>query len=197
MFRLHNDVTRLDIPVQRVLRLERSLGDVQVALPGLPAQHATAYLCGFSVGQGFRIAVVLHLHTSGQLAFYFNEEGTVPRRDGPRIYNEALGFARSMGFMFGDLDIHLKSHEERAALWRSLPLRSGVQAAPATTAAEALQAVPVAPAAAAGPAARSKSAKATGATPAKAAPPKPLTAVELAGKRRELRENLGRFLASL
>ena len=197
MFRLHSEVTRLDIPVQRVLRLERSLGDIQVALPGLPAQRATAYLCGFAAGQGFRIAVVLHLHTSGQLAFYFNEEGAVPRPEGPRIYNEALGFARSMGFMFGDLDIHLKSHEERATLWRSLPLQSGAPTAPASAASEALQAVPAAPAAASGPAVRAKSAKRSAAAAAKAKTRQPPTGAELAGKRRELKENLGRFLASL
>ena len=144
MFRLHKEMSRLDIPAQRVLRLERSLSDVQVAMPGLPAQEATAYLCGFVAGRGFRVAVVLHLHSSSLLAFYLNDDGEVSKRDGTRVYNQALGFAESMGFMFGDLDIHLKSLPERETLWKSVPLQSGVTAVPAQPAkAEPVKAEPV------------------------------------------------------
>jgi len=256
MFRLHKEMSRLDIPAQRVLRLERSLSDVQVAMPGQPAQEATAYLCSFSSGQGLRVAVALELHSSSRLAFYLNDEGEVPTRDGTRIYNQALGFAESMGFMLGDLDIHLKSAEERTQLWKSLPLQSGLAApapevAPAPKTAVAPGAVFSAAPSAAAPTTETvvrtqpptaKGAKlslpaAPGARqpapsdriPGKAAPPSapvppsipagppgnhgepvaPLVAAgdksakrcpapgELAVKRKELRENLGRFLASL
>ena len=192
MFRLHKEISRLDIPAQRVLRLEHSLGDIQVALPGLPAQQATAYLCGFAAGQGLRVAVVLHLHSSGLLAFYLNDEGGVDKRDGTRIYNLALAFAQSMGFMFGDLDIHLKSPAERDALWRSLPLQSGVATPP--------------PAPAPGESTRPARRAASGAKPAAPSPPvattagrnlrRPPAAADPSFRRKELLENLGRFLAS-
>ncbi|AMV71964.1 hypothetical protein JCM30471_04620 [Desulfuromonas carbonis] len=255
MFRLHKEMSRLDIPAQRVLRLERSLSDVQVAMPGLPAQEATAYLCSFSSGQGLRVAVALQLHSSSQLAFYLNDDGEVPPREGTRIYNQALGFAESMGFMLGDLDIHLKSAEERTQLWKSLPLQSGL-AAPAPAVAPAPKSSVAAGAAAqAAPTTapttktvvRAQVSAASGANlsppaapaaklsgppdrlPGKPAPPSPPvsasnpagpscttresvaplvaaggksptrcpTPAELAVKRKELRENLGRFLASL
>lgn len=217
MFHLHKEISRLDIPAQRVLRLERSLSDVQVAMPGLPAQHATAFLCSFSAGQGTRVAVVLQLHTSGLLAFFLNEEGDVAKSEGTRIYNQGLDFAESMGFMFGDLDIHLKSPEERNTLWASLPLRSGLNTpstvAPAGAAStnppqvDAPSTPPVGskPRPEAGkplsvPAALQAASTNISAPPLIEAPdplsrPAP-SGAELAAKRKELRENLGRFLAS-
>lgn len=253
MFRLHKEMSRLDIPAQRVLRLERSLSDVQVAMPGLPAQEATAYLCSFSSGQGLRVAVVLQLHSSSRLAFYLNDDGEVPIQDGTRIYTQALDFAESMGFMLGDLDIHLKSVEERNLLWKSIPLQSGLAAPVPAVASAAKTTVAPVPVPATAPApttktvvhAQAPSTKGANLSPPAApgaklpgpndrlpgqpaAPSAPLppsvpagppgnhgepvaslaaaggkspnrcpAPAELAVKRKELRENLGRFLASL
>jgi len=247
MFRLHPEISRLDIPARRVLRLEQSLTDVQVGMPGYPSQHATAFLCSFSSGKGVRVTVVLQLHRSGQLAFFFNEGGEVPVSEGTRIYQQALDFAESMGFMFGDLDIHLKTPEERSALWTSLPLHSGLAASP-QPAAPNIPAKIFAAAAAGSPGGKSPAPAVRthcGVPPASAgipagkdaAPPpakgpvvmpaatplpsvpvpaapagegaaplpvesvahaavRPASAAELAAKRKDLRENLGRFLAS-
>lgn len=179
MFRWHKEMQRLDLPAQRVLRLERSLSDVQVALPGFPAQQATAYLCAFAAGQGLRVAVALHLHQSGCLAFYLSDEGEVPKQAGTRAYNQALAFAESMGFMLGDLDIHLLPAGERTALWRSLPLQAGVGGAPSGEVA-----LP-----------GSRSAAAPKARPPAVPPARPREGLE--AERRNIIENLGRFLASL
>ena len=194
MFRLHKEISRLDIPAQRVLRLERSLSDVQVAMPGLPAQHATAFLCSFSAGQGTRVAVVLQLHTSGLLAFFLNEEGEVARSEGTRIYNQGLDFAESMGFMFGDLDIHLKSLEERNTLWASLPLLSGVKALPSAAPPAAGPTAP--PQAAAPPVAAPavRSAAATAAPPKAVKARKPITHPEATGPLAEAAASVQRTL---
>ena len=72
MFCWHKEIKCLDIPASQVFHLERSLSAVQVALPGLPSQEATAYLCVFSAEKGLRAALVLHLHTSQCLAFYLH-----------------------------------------------------------------------------------------------------------------------------
>ncbi len=199
MFRWHKELTRLDVPAQRVLRLERSLSDVQVALPGLPAQDATAYLCGFVAGQGIRVAVALHLQQSGRLAFYLNDDGEIPRREAARVLNQALDFAESMGFMFGDLDIHLRSPEERLALWRALPLQGGigptrperVPASPGGGRPEGKKAPTVFPAD------EVKGPRPSPGKPEATAPRRLPTPAELAAARERLRQNLGRFLASL
>jgi hypothetical protein len=182
-----------------VLRLERSLGDVQVALPGLPAQDATAYLCGFAAGQGLRVAVALHLQQSGCLAFYLNDDGEIPRREAARVLTQALNFAESMGFMFGDMDIHLRSPEERLALWRSLPLYAGIGA---TRAGRATAAPGGHRPEGKSPAGAPSGPPIAGSPPAPSgkpgtAPRRPPTPAELAAKRERLRQNLGRFLASM
>ncbi len=136
MFRWHKEIERLNIPAQQVVRLQRSINDVQVALPGLPAQKATAYLCVFHSGSGVRSAVALHLRNSRRVAFYLRESGESRPQDLQRLLDEGSQFAESMGFLLGDLDIHLLEGRNRAQLWDSLPLKSGDASAvpPATRA---------------------------------------------------------------
>lgn len=202
MFRWHKEMSRLDIPAQRVLRLERSLSDVQVALPGLPAQETTAYLCGFASGQGIRVAVVLYLKQTAYLAFYLNEDGEVEKREAARVYNQALDFAESMGFMFGDLDIHLCSDEERIALWRSLPLQGGVASGRTPVKSEVQPAaknlpMPGTTVVAIIPTANPQhQPEDEMAIEPDAAAGKSLTAAELSATRERLLHNLGRFLGS-
>ena len=128
MFFLQKELERLDIPEERVVCLQRSLGDATVALPGFVAQRTTAYLCVYKGGKGVRIAVVLHLKSTGRLAFYLNEEGEVGKRQAQRILDAAIYFAESMGFMLSDMEIERLPTEERAALWRALPLQQGASA---------------------------------------------------------------------
>lgn len=135
MFRWYKEIERLDIPASQVLHLERSLSAVQVALPGLPSQEATAYLCVFAAGKGLRAALVLHLHTSQCLAFYLHERAETPRQEAGRLIEEGALFAESMGFMLSDMDYRKLGIEKRDALWDSLPLKAGVRPpAPVATA---------------------------------------------------------------
>jgi hypothetical protein len=127
MFRWHKEIERLDILASQVLHLERSLSAVQVALPGLPSQEATAYLCVFAVGKGIRVALVLHLHTSQCLAFYLHERAEAPLQDAGRLIEEGALFAESMGFMLSDMDFRMLGNNKRDALWDSLPLKAGVE----------------------------------------------------------------------
>jgi hypothetical protein len=127
MFRWHKEIQRFDIPASQVLHLERSLSAVQVALPGLPSQEATAYLCSFAVGKGLRVGLVLHLHTSRCLAFYLHERTEAPLREAGRLIEEGALFAESMGFMLSDMDYRKLDIDKREALWNSLPLKAGVE----------------------------------------------------------------------
>ncbi len=77
MFVLHKEIQRLEVPAQRVLLLQRSLSDIQIAIPGTTPQEATAYLCVFATGKGYRIVAVLDLLASRRLLFYLNEGGEV------------------------------------------------------------------------------------------------------------------------
>jgi hypothetical protein len=127
MFCWHKEITCLDIPASQVFHLERSLSAVQVALPGLPSQEATAYLCVFSAEKGLRAALVLHLHTSQCLAFYLHEGVDAPQKEAVRLIEEGLDFAESLGFMLSDVDYRKLDKQQRVFIWDSLPLKNGVE----------------------------------------------------------------------
>lgn len=125
MFQWDRNTVRLALPAERVLRLHRSLGEIQVALPGLPAQQAEAFVCVYAATQGVRVAVIFHLRESRRLAFYREDpvDGSPLKVEEQRL--AGLRFAESLGFLFDDTEIHLLAGEERQRLWLSLPLFAG------------------------------------------------------------------------
>lgn len=129
MFQWDKSIKTLDVAVGKVVHLFRSMRDVQLALPGLPAQEASAYLCQYQTAQGIGTAAVFDLHKSRQLAFYVNTPREVALGRAETMLNQALVFVESMGFLLTDLDIHLLTDSDREMLWASLPLHQGVQAA--------------------------------------------------------------------
>ncbi len=128
MFILHDEIERLDIPATRVKRLYRSLGGSQVALPGKPAQRATAYLCAYSDSGGIRIAAVFHLHETHRLAFYLNDQGEVPLKKVQSVIDEGERFSESMGFMLDETELQHLEPEEKARKWQASPVYQGVEA---------------------------------------------------------------------
>jgi hypothetical protein len=198
MFVRQKELERLEIPSQRVLRLQRSLSDVQLTLPGFPPQPATAYLCAFGRGTGVGVAVALHLHASRRVVFYLDDAGAASQDRASAVFNEGLQFAESMGFMLGDLDFQELSSEGRASLWGSVPLRSGDRSsspsAPAVPPLETPAPRSPAPATAVPPAIPATPVSAV--SPASVVPPA-IPPAAWADKRRRFLENLGRLWASL
>lgn len=129
MFQWDKSIKTLDVPVGRVINLYRSMRDVQLALPGLPAQEARAYLCQYQTALGVGTATIFQLHKSGQLAFYVEMPHEVPADKADSMLDRAMVFVESMGFLMTDLDIHLMGDGEKEALWSSLPLQKGLQGA--------------------------------------------------------------------
>ena len=123
MFQFNEKLKRLDIPAKSVMRLQRSLGDVQVALPGIKAQRATAYVCAFSVEQGLRVAIAFHLRDTNSVVYYLND-GNKTRKEIADVLTEGVVFTETLGFILSDLDIHQADPEERDAIWESLPLKN-------------------------------------------------------------------------
>lgn len=122
MFELNQKLNRLDIPAQKVLRIKRSLGNVQLALPGQKSQMATAYVCAFSAGKGVRVAVALHLQDDFKLVYYLNAGGEISSDNAGKTLNQAVEFCETLGFMMNDLDFHKMSGDEKKKFWASLPL---------------------------------------------------------------------------
>jgi hypothetical protein len=127
MFRWEKSLSSLTVPAGAVLHLFRSMRDVQLALPGLPAQEASAYLCQYATPNGVGTTAVFHLHKSSQLAFYLEAPHEVAADQAEAKLDQALVFVESMGFLLTDLDIQLLGDDDRKLLWSALPLQSGVQ----------------------------------------------------------------------
>src|SRR5512133_2634640 len=118
------EMRSLRIGAARVLRLHRSMQRLDVALPGKPKQKASAYVCAY-VGDkgGARVAVVLDLKETNELAFYLNDDGDAPQSEAGRLLNEGISFVESMGFMSADTDYHLLEADEKVEYWDSLPIK--------------------------------------------------------------------------
>ena len=125
MFQWDKSLKNLDVPAEQLLQLFGSMRDVQLALPGIPAQEASAYLCQYQSGDSVGTLVALYLHKSAQLAIYVDTPREVPEEKAERALDQALVFVESIGFLMNDLDIQLHSASDRAMLWDSLPLRKG------------------------------------------------------------------------
>lgn len=130
MFQWDKSISQLEVTAGDVVHLFRSVSDVQLALPGLPAQPATAYLCQYRAAGRVATAAVLHLVSSDRLAFYRDNLGGVAFDQAAAMLDQALNFIESMGFLMTDLDYQLHADLERAALWSALPLQQGVRAQP-------------------------------------------------------------------
>jgi len=133
MFQWDKSIKSMDVPVGEVVHLYRSMRDVQLALPGLPAQEATAYLCQHKTSQGVGTIAAFHLHKSNQLAFYVDSPIAVAAGKADAVLDQTLMFVESMGFLMTDLDIHLLSESDKEMLWSSLPLNNGLQEAEKST----------------------------------------------------------------
>jgi hypothetical protein len=173
MFRWEKSLSALDVPAGVVLHLFRSMRDVQLALPGLPAQEASAYLCQYATPRGVETAAAFYLHKSNQLAFYLDTPHEVTADQAEAKLDQALIFVESMGFLLTDLDIQLLGDADRELLWSALPLQSGVQGGAADAPPEPPPArpsprrtvAPAVPAARALPAAAAKAPSATSVLP--------------------------------
>lgn len=128
MYKWDRSTSCLDISAQHVISLFRSMRDVQLVLPGLPIQQATAYLCQYQKEQSFATVVAFLLQKSQQLAFYRSDPEFVDLQKAEKMFEKGLIFVESMGFLMTDLDIHLLNVKDRSELWSSLPLMKGLPA---------------------------------------------------------------------
>ncbi len=125
MFEWDKQCERLEVAPDRVRRLMCSLGDTQVALPGLPSQKSSAFLCAYEGSVGIEVVVVFLLHKSRRLAIYRDARGSVVPQKLEKRLAEALHFAESLGFLLDDMEFHLLSPHEQRVRWNLLPLAHG------------------------------------------------------------------------
>jgi len=133
MFKLCESINTIGVSADKVVHLFRSMRDVQLALPGIHAQLASAYICQYEKESGVCTAAVFHLHKSNLLAFYLDDPPITSADKTDSMLDQGLNFIESMGFLMTDQDIHLLDAADRDMLWSSLPLRDGLQPEEVTT----------------------------------------------------------------
>jgi hypothetical protein len=137
MFQWDKSINSINVPASQVVHLFRSMREVQLALPGVSAQQASAFLCQYKTEGGVGTVAVFHLHKSHVLAFYCSDPRVVPEQKIDSLLDQGLNFVESMGFLLTDQDIHLLDEADQEMLWASLPLKAGLpekEAEPAVTA---------------------------------------------------------------
>ena len=150
MFTWDKSTQSINLPASKVVALFRSMREVQLALPGVPAQQASAYLCQYQAEAGVGTVAVFHLHKSHLLAFYVSDPQFVPEQDIDNLLDQGLNLVESMGFLMTDQDLHLLDEADQEMLWASLPLKTGLSqkeaVAPAATPLRQVAPRPVEPA---------------------------------------------------
>ncbi len=126
MFQWDKSINAINVPACKVVHLFRSMREVQLALPGVSAQQASAYLCQYQLEGGIGTIAVFHLHKSKLLAFYFSEPRAVAEQKTDSMLDHGLNFVESMGFLMTDQDIHLLDDADQEMLWASLPIKAGL-----------------------------------------------------------------------
>ncbi len=126
MFQWDKSINDINVPASKVMHLFRSMREVQLALPGLSAQHASAFLCQYQVEGGIATVAIFHLHKSKVLSFYYCDPRVVPEQKTDSMLDQVLNFVESMGFLMTDQDIHLLDEADQEMLWASLPLKTGL-----------------------------------------------------------------------
>jgi len=126
MFQWDKSINAINIPASKVVHLFRSMRELQLALPGVSAQQASAFLCQYQVEGGVCTVTVFHLQKSQALAFYVSDPPVVPDQKTDSMLDQGLNFVESMGFLMTDQDIHLLDEADQEMLWTSLPINSGL-----------------------------------------------------------------------
>ena len=126
MFKWDKSIHAINVPVCKVVHLFRSMRELQLALPGVSSQQASAFICQYQVEGGVGTAAVFHLHKSEVLAFYFCDPRVVPEEKAEKVLDQSLNFVESMGFLMTDQDIHLLDLTDQESLWASLPIQTGL-----------------------------------------------------------------------
>lgn len=206
MFVQQKQLSVLNVPSSRVSMLYRSGTDIQLALPEMPSQMASAFMMLLRGGGKVQVLVALHLTKSAVNLFYVSDSGEVAAELADRELEAGLDFAESMGFVLNDVEFNRKTGPEKEAYWKSMPICTKHSPLPVETPAQKkpVQTEPAKVSSGLDPSKRIKTEQPetetetledeiTAALDAKAEAAK----LDPEAKRQRLRGHVGRFLASL
>ena len=122
MFIQQKQLSVLNVPSSRVAMLYRSVTDIQLALPEMPSQMASAFMVLLKGPAKVQVLVALHLVDSAVSLFYLSDAGEVAADLADRELEAGLEFAESMGFVLNDAELDRIPAAERETYWKNLPI---------------------------------------------------------------------------
>lgn len=122
MFELDPDLTYVNTVPDHVFDIYTSINRPTVAPPGRTPEPAQSYVATvFNQGK-YDVFIYLYMSASNQGLLYRWSEGPVPGDRVPELYQSAIEFNESMGFMMDDLHYRDKSPEEKGQAFAELPM---------------------------------------------------------------------------
>ncbi len=120
MFIQHKQLKNLNIPAEKVARIQYASSSVQLAFAGYPPQLCRAYLVQIEGGDKVLVVVAFYLEESDSSIFFVPRYGELPVADAGPVYEEGAAFIESMGFVLTETDYHLMSLPDRQAYWKNM-----------------------------------------------------------------------------
>jgi len=122
MFELDPDLTYVNTVPDHVFDIYTSINRPTVAPPGRTPEPAQSYVATvFNQGK-YDVFIYLYMSASNQGLLYRWSEGPVPGDRVPELYQSAIEFNESMGFMMDDLHYRDKSPQEKEQAFAEIPM---------------------------------------------------------------------------
>jgi len=122
MFELDSQRTHVNTSPEMVVDIYTSINQSTVAPPGRTPEPAQAYIATVYESGAYSVYIFLHLTRSNQGLLYAWSEGGAPPDKVNDIFQSALEFTESMGFMMDDMRYRDKSAEEKAQTFQDVPM---------------------------------------------------------------------------
>jgi hypothetical protein len=107
---------------EQVVSLQQSLNQPHLAIPGMRAGPAQAYIVGLRGSAGLSVFVYLFLPEIGECAVYVSERRNLGAGEFAAEEQEAVSFTESMGFMMDQVNFRALPAERQEELLRTLPV---------------------------------------------------------------------------
>ncbi len=118
MFLLDDERHHVEVTLEAIVALYRSVNSALVALPGIPSSKAEAVVVGTRQPEGFSVLVALHLSSEERHLVFAHDPATMDGAQARAAAKEALGFVEAMGFVMENVswrDLDSSARRQRLA----------------------------------------------------------------------------------
>lgn len=120
MFISNESIKDLSSSLDAVWEVYGSVNQPVIALPDKSPEPTWAYVIAIKKNKKMQIFIYLFREQSREGVFYTNEEGDAELVNAKAVFNEALDFTGSMGFIMEKVEIG-DTNEQREAIVKSIP----------------------------------------------------------------------------